>query len=66
MTFWDADWDCVSSFVQSNLTYSCRKNSNNKRIDCLSNDSTVFISILLCFATSSILSITAVSLSKYI
>ena len=24
------------------------KNGNNKRIECLSNDSTVFISVLLC------------------
>ena len=25
-----------------------KKNDNNKRIECLSNDSTVFISVLLC------------------
>ena len=25
-----------------------KKNGNNKRIECLSNDSTVFISVLLC------------------
>ena len=38
----------VSCFLQSDLTHSCKKNGDNKRKECLSNDSTIFISILLC------------------
>ena len=48
-------------FLWSDLTYTCRKNGNNKRIECLSNDSTVLISVLLCLCKSSILSITTIS-----
>ena len=50
----------ASYFLRSNLTILVEKNGNNKRIECLSNDSTVPISVLLC------LSITAISLSWYI
>ena len=49
MTFWNvACRTLVSYFLQSDLTYSCKKNGNNKIIECLSNDSTVFISVPLC------------------
>ena len=48
MTLWNAACRAlVSYFLQSDLTYSL-KNTNNKRIEFLSNDSTVFISVLLC------------------
>ena len=47
-----------------------KQNGNNKRIECFSNDSTVFISVFFHFcharAKNSILSITGISLSKYI
>ena len=36
----------VCYFLESDLTYYCKKNGNNKMIECLSNDSTVFISVL--------------------
>ena len=47
------------------------KSGNSKRIECLSNDSTVLISVLLFLfyyacAKSSILSLTAISLSWYV
>ena len=55
----------VSYFLQSNLTYSCKKNgSNNKRTECLSNDfQPIFISVHYACAKSSIFSTTAISLS---
>ena len=34
-------------FFSQILTYSCRRNGNNKVIECSSNDSTVLISVLL-------------------
>ena len=39
----------VSYFLRSDLTILVEKNGNNKRIECLSNDSAVLISVLLCF-----------------
>ena len=59
MTLWNAACRTLVSFFQSDLTYSCKKNGNNKRIECLSNDSTVLISVLLCLCKGSILNITA-------
>ena len=38
----------VFYFLQSDLTYSRKKNGNSKITECLSNDSTVFISVLSC------------------
>ena len=49
MTIWNAACRAlVSYFLQSDLTYFRKKNDDNKRIECLSNDSTIFISVLLC------------------
>ena len=49
MTLWnDACRAFVSYFLDSDLSYSCKKNGKNKRIDCLSNDSAILISVLLC------------------
>ena len=47
MTLWNAAcMALVSYFLQSDLTYLVKKNGNNKITECLSNDSTVFISVL--------------------
>ena len=50
MTLWNvACRALVSYFLQSVLkALLAEKNSNNKRIECLSNGSTVLISVLLC------------------
>ena len=67
MTLWNAACRAlVSYFLQSDLTYSCKKNGNNKKIGCLSNDSTVLFLFYYACVTSSILSITGINLSKYI
>ena len=47
MTLWNvACRALVSYFLRSDLTILVEKNGNNERIECLSNDSTVLISVL--------------------
>ena len=48
MTLWNVAFRALFSyFLQSDLTCSCKNIGNNKRIECLSDDSTIFISVLL-------------------
>ena len=61
MTLWNvACRALVSYFLQSDLTCSCNNNGNNKRIECLSNDYSVFILFYYACAKSSKLSIIAI------
>ena len=49
MTSWNATfWALVFYFFCQRWPILVKNNGNNKRIECVSNDSTIFISILLC------------------